>query len=129
MSTKTTRVVIADDHPTVCASLRSLLESQGDIEVVATAKNGREAVELAQTHHPDVIVMDLSMPEMDGLRATSEIKAKDPDAKVVILSMHYNSALVRLARKNGAAAYILKQEAIGKLIPTIRAARQGTLSL
>lgn len=129
MTTEITRVLIADDHSVVCTSLKALLESEDDIEVVATAENGREAIELAQAHKPDVIVMDLSMPVMDGIRATSAIQAQDLDANVIILSMHYNKALVHLARKNGAVDYIVKQDAISKLIPAVRAAHKGTLKL
>lgn len=125
MSEQITRVLLADDHALVRKSLQALLDRQKDIEVVATAVNGREAVRLAQTVEPDIIIMDVSMPELDGIRAAAEIQALGLKAKIIMLSMHHSSALVQQARKNGAAAYIVKQQANSELVPAIRAAQAG----
>ena len=99
------------------------------MEIVGMANNGREAIKLAEQVTPDVIVMDVSMPELDGIRAAGEIKRQGIPAVIIILSMHYSSALVQQARRNGASGYIIKQQANSELIPAIRAAHQGELSL
>ena len=99
------------------------------MEIVATAGNGREAIELAEQQSPDVIVMDVSMPGLDGIRAAGEMKRQGISAEIIMLSMHYNSALVQQARRNGASGYIVKQLANSELIPAIRAAHEGELSL
>jgi two-component system nitrate/nitrite response regulator NarL len=99
------------------------------MEVVGMADNGRIAIELARTMEPDVIVMDVSMPEIDGIRAAGKIHELGIETRIIMLSMHHNSTLLQQARKNGATGYIAKQEAIIELIPAIRAAYEGTLSL
>jgi two-component system response regulator NreC len=129
MSNQVIQVLIVDDHEIVRKSLLSLLAKEPDIQVVGTAVNGREAIDYAQTLNPDVIVMDISMPVLDGIRAAGEMKALAIPAPVIMLSMHHNSALVQQARKNGAAGYIMKQNANSDLIPAIRAAYDGQLSL
>ncbi len=106
-----------------------MLAREPDVNVVATAENGREAIEQAQLMDPDVIVMDVSMPELDGIRAAGKIHTMGLHANIIMLSMHHNSALVEQARKNGASGYIVKQQATRDLIPAIRAAHQGELSL
>ena len=123
-----TRVLVVDDHAVVRKSLQALLERQPDMTVVGTAVNGREAIELAQSTRPDVIIMDVSMPELDGIRATREIHSLGLPAHIIMLSMHHNSALVEQARQNGASGYIIKQQANTDLVPAIRAACTGTLS-
>ena len=129
MSKHIIRVLIVDDHEVVRRSLMAMLAQEPDMEVVGAAENGREAVELAQSIDPDVIIMDVSMPELDGIRAAGEIKARGLAGNIIMLSMHYNSTLVQQARKNGASAYIIKQQVSSDLIPAIRAADQGLLSL
>jgi len=99
------------------------------MEVVGAAGNGREAVQLAQSTTPDVIIMDVSMPEVDGIRAAGEIQALGLAVQIIMLSMHHSSALVQQARKNGAAGYVIKQQANNELIPAIRAAHKGELTL
>lgn len=99
------------------------------MEIVATAGNGRDAIDLAEQKAPDVIVMDVSMPELDGIRAAGEMKKQGITAEIIMLSMHYNTALVQQARRNGASGYIVKHQASSELIPAIRAAHDGTLSL
>lgn len=123
------RVLIADDHSLVRNSIRALLESQEDIEVVGTAVNGQEAITLAQTYAPDVIVMDISMPQMDGIHATERIKELHLSARVVILSMHVNAVLVKQAIKKGAKGYILKQHASNELPIAVRTVKQGEVYL
>lgn len=129
MSDCVIKILIADDHKLVLKSLTALLNREPDMQVVGTAVNGREAVELAKEIEPDIIVMDVSMPELDGIRATYEIQSLDLTSQVIILSMHYNSTLVQQARKHGASGYVLKQKATSELIPSIRAAHDGLLSL
>lgn len=99
------------------------------MEVVGTAVDGREAIQLAQSMNPDVIVMDVSMPELDGIRAAGQIHALGSEAQIILLSMHHNNVLVQQARKNGASGYIVKQQANSELVPAIRAAYEGELSL
>jgi DNA-binding NarL/FixJ family response regulator len=129
MSENNIRVLLADDHEVVLMSIKSLLEREEDIEVVGMAANGREAIQLAQTTIPDVIVMDISMPELDGIRATGKIKALNNSINIIVLSMYKSWTLLQQARKYGASAYITKQKAMSDLVPAIRAVMDGTLSL
>ena len=129
MSKHCTRILLVDDHEIVRNSLQALLAREPDMAVVGTAVNGLEAVQLAQTTEPDVIVMDVSMPELDGIRAAGRIRELGIPARIIMLSMHHSSALVNEARKNGAAAYIIKQQAGSDLIPAIRAVQEGELDL
>ena len=101
------RILIADDHALFRDSLRSLLEAQ-DIEVVGEAKNGQEAVDLSWESKPDVVLMDLTMPEMDGLEATKRIAAELPEVKVVILTASDEDSNLFEAIKSGAKGYLLK---------------------
>jgi DNA-binding NarL/FixJ family response regulator len=121
----TIRVLIADDHALVRESIRAILASQGDMEIVATAADGNEAVQLAMTHQPDVVVMDISMPSMDGLHATELIHRAQEATSIIILSMHVNAALVQQALRMGARGYVLKRRATDELPAAIRAAVQG----
>lgn len=129
MIDKVIRILVADDHPIVRQSIVALLNREPDMEVVGTAVNGRDAIETAQTTHPDVIVMDISMPELDGIRAAGEILQLGLAVPIIMLSMHHNSALVKQARKNGAVGYVVKQRANDALIPAIRAASAGSATL
>ena len=122
------RILIADDHALVRESIRAILANQRDMEIVGTAGDGSEAVELALTHQPDVVVMDISMPSMDGLHAT-ELIHRAQDTNVVILSMHVNAALVQQALRMGARGYVLKRRATEELPDAIRAAMQGEVYL
>lgn len=119
------RVLIADDHALVRESVKAILANEGDIEIVATAGDGQEAVELFKTHHPDVVVMDISMPKMDGIHATELISQQEKSAGIIILSMHVNGALVQQALRMGARGYVLKRQATDELPKAIRAAHQG----
>lgn len=105
------RVVLADDHALVRKGFRRLLEDNPDITVVAEASTGKEAVSLCAMHSPDVVVLDISMPEMDGLQAATEIRNENAAVAILILSMHADGAYQRSARKAGAAGYLLKSSA------------------
>jgi DNA-binding NarL/FixJ family response regulator len=129
MSEQTIRVLVVDDHKLVRKSIENLLAREPDMQVVGTAENGRVAVQLAQAKQPDVIVMDISMPELDGIRAAREIRALGISAGIIMLSMHHSSALVQQARKNGASGYVIKQQATSELIPLIRAVFAGAAFL
>lgn len=122
MSKPPIRILVVDDHDTVRKSIVALLTKEPDIEVVGTAVNGRQAVELAQNTAPDVIVMDVSMPVLDGIRAAGVIRELEIPSQIIMLSMHHNSALLQQARKNGAVHYVIKQQAGRDLIPAVRAA-------
>jgi DNA-binding NarL/FixJ family response regulator len=120
-----TRVVIADDHEIVRDGIQMIIASLDDMEVVGTASNGREAVALATELQPDVVVMDIAMPLLNGLDALELIKAAHPGIKVILLSMHNTADYVRKAVKSDAAGYILKQSAGVELIKAIRTVVRG----
>jgi DNA-binding NarL/FixJ family response regulator len=115
----TIRVLIADDHTIMRAGLRSLLEKEDQIEVVAEAENGRRAVQLAVTHKPDVVVMDVSMPDLNGIEATAQVLDSLPDAKVIALSMHTDKRFVMGMLRAGASGYLLKDCASRELANAI----------
>lgn len=115
----TIRVLIADDHTIMRAGLRSLLEKEDQIEVVAEAENGRRAVQLAIEHKPDVVVMDVSMPDLNGIEATSQVLASLPEAKVIALSMHTDKRFVMGMLRAGASGYLLKDCAYQELASAI----------
>lgn len=125
MSPEKIRILIADDHSLVRKSIRILLESQNDMEVVGTAVNGQEAVLLAQAQTPDVIIMDITMPEMDGIHATERIRALNLSVQVILFSMNVNAVLVQQAVKKGVNGYVLKQHAAKELPQAIRSVQHG----
>jgi NarL family two-component system response regulator LiaR len=129
MSDLPIRILIVDDHKLVRRNLTALLDYEIDFEVVGTAANGREAIDLADKIMPDVVVMDVVMPELDGIRAAKEIHKANSETIIIILSMHHNMALVQQARASGASAYILKQEAAQHLVSAVREANEGRPSL
>ena len=118
----TIRILLADDHGIVRSGLRSLLERDGGMEVVAEADNGREAVRLARECRPDVVVMDIAMPDLNGVEATRQIIADAPRIKVIALSMHADKRYVMEMLKAGASGYLLKDGAFEELAQAIRAA-------
>ena len=103
-----TRVLLADDHALVRAGFRTLLESLPGVHVVADTDNGREALHLIEEYRPDIVFMDISMPELNGLEATARVATEFPSVRVVILSMHANEEYVLRALQAGAAGYLLK---------------------
>ena len=115
------RLLIADDHGIVRGGLRLLLDRQPDMEVVAEACDGVEAVSMALRERPDICVLDVSMPRMTGLQATVEIKTQAPDIAVLVLSMYDDERYLFEALQAGAAGYILKQEADTALVEAVRA--------
>jgi DNA-binding NarL/FixJ family response regulator len=114
------RILLADDHKITRQGLRSLLEKQQDMEVVAEAENGREAIRLAAEMAPDVVIMDITMPDMNGVEATRQILAKSPDIKIIGLSMHSDTVFVTEMLKSGAAGYLIKDCAFEELVRAIR---------
>lgn len=118
-------VLLAEDHMMVREGLRALLEAEGDIEIVGEAETGRRAVELAQRLRPDVVVMDLAMPLLNGLEATRQIRKRVPGTRVLILSAHSDDAYVDQVQALGAAGYLLKQTSAQILARAVREVRQG----
>jgi len=119
------RILLADDHAVMRTGLRLVLERQPDFRVVGEASDGREAVALAQQHKPEVVVMDIGMPNLNGIEAARQVTAALPEVSVVILSMHSDEAYVLRALKAGARAYLLKESAESDLIAAIRAVHNG----
>lgn len=119
------RVMIVDDHHLVRQGLRQLLESEFDIQVVAEAADGQEAVETAGQFRPDVIVMDVEIPGINGIEATGQIRKKHPETQVVMLSMHSDSVLIRQAFEQGARGYVLKKSIGVELINAIHTVCSG----
>jgi DNA-binding NarL/FixJ family response regulator len=115
----TIRVLIADDHKIMLAGLRSLLEKQTDIEVVGEADNGRKAVQMAHEKKPDVVVMDVSMPDLNGIEATTQISESLPETRVIALSMHSDKRFVMGMLRAGASGYLLKDCASQELANAI----------
>ena len=119
------RILLADDHTVVRDGLRALLEKQADMQIVAEAADGRDSVRLAEQHTPDVVVMDIAMPNMNGIEATRRILEQNPDCAVVILSMHQDESYVLRSLKAGAKGYLLKDSLRGDVIEAIRTVSQG----
>ena len=117
----TLRILIADDHETVRRGLKALLSSRPGWVVCAGAATGREAVDLAWQHRPDVVVMDISMPDLNGLEATRKIRKMLPKTEVLVLSLHYSDQLVRNIVDAGARGYVLKSDASRDLLNAVEA--------
>ena len=121
----TIRILIADDHGIVAEGLKSLVEAEPDIEVVGIVADGRAAVQHARESRPDVVVMDMSMPELNGADATRAILQNDPACRVIVLSMYAEREYVRRALKAGAMGYVVKRSAAKELVDAIRAVHAG----
>jgi DNA-binding NarL/FixJ family response regulator len=125
MNTQPIRILIADDHAMLRDALTSMMSVHEDIEVIGSAGNGREAVELVRQLQPDVAIVDISMPELNGIDATAEIAAISPQTKVVILSMQGTSEHLYRSLQAGAHGYLLKGSAGKMLIEAVRAVHAG----
>jgi DNA-binding NarL/FixJ family response regulator len=119
------RILIADDHGIVRSGLKLLLDRQSDLEVVAEAEDGVDALEKALSVRPDLAILDVSMPRMTGLQATHEIRKQVPEVQVLILSMHEDERYLFEALRAGAAGYVLKRAADKDLLEAVRAAARG----
>jgi RNA polymerase sigma factor (sigma-70 family) len=119
------RVLIADDHGIVRQGLRALLEKSSEISVIGEASDGREAVRLAAELHPNIVVMDIAMPLLNGVDATSQILSRDPEVKIIILSMHSDESYILRALSAGAKGYLLKDSAEGDILPAVQTVAQG----
>jgi len=119
------KILLADDHSLVRQGFSMILSAQADMQIVGEASNGREAVELAGKLHPDVVVMDVTMPELNGIEATRRIAEAAPRARVLALSMHKDSVYVREILRAGARGYLLKDSADADLIAAVRSVAKG----
>jgi DNA-binding NarL/FixJ family response regulator len=119
------RVLSVDDHPVVREGIAALIARQSDMELIAEACNGREAVDLFRKHHPDVTLMDLQMPEMGGIDALSAIRGEFPDARIIVLTSYAGDIQVFRALRSGARGYLLKDMLRKELLETIRAVHAG----
>jgi DNA-binding NarL/FixJ family response regulator len=119
------RILLADDHTIVRDGLRALLERQADMSVVAEAADGRECVQLAEQHSPDVVIMDVAMPEMNGIEAARRILSANPKTSVLILSMHRDESYVLRALRAGARGYLLKDSPRDDVLTAIRTVAAG----
>jgi len=126
---ETIRVFIAEDHPIVRRGVKDLLETEPDIQMVGEAVNGLQAVELVSDLQPDVVLMDLVMPVMDGIEATRQIRSRDPDVRILVLTSFATDDKVFPAIKAGALGYLIKDTAPEDLIQAIRQVQRGQVSL
>ena len=120
-----TQVLLADDHSIVRKGLRSILEGEEDVSVVAEAANGREAVRLCEQFRPNIAIMDIGMPQLNGIDATTQIRKASPETQIMILSMHTDETYILRALSCGAKAYVLKDAAEDEILPAMRALLSG----
>jgi DNA-binding NarL/FixJ family response regulator len=123
------RILVVDDHPVVRAGIQSLVTGHADLTVVAQAANGREAIQQFRSHHPDVTLMDIQMPEMNGLDALMAIRNENPSARIIMLTTYAGDAQVMRAIKAGAQGYLMKNALHRELLDTIRAVHAGKKAL
>ncbi len=120
-----TRVLLVDDHELVRQGIATMLSSASDIQVIGEARTGREALEIARTQLPDIVLMDVRMPDMDGLEATRKIKEERPRTAVIMVTMHDNPAYLRDAVRAGAAGYLLKDVSKEELVDAVHQVATG----
>jgi len=119
------RILTVDDHPLLRKGIAALVDGEADLKIVAEARNGKEAIEAFRSHQPDVTLMDLQMPEVDGLDAIDNIRREFPEARIVVLTTYSGDVQVLRALKSGVRAYILKSHIHKDLLDTIRAVHAG----
>jgi DNA-binding NarL/FixJ family response regulator len=119
------RILIADDHAIIRRGLRTLLEHEPGLEVIAEASDGREAIEVAQREHPHVVIMDIGMPNLNGIEAARHISETLRDTQIVVLTVHADEAYLLSALKAGARGYVLKSSAESEVVNAVRAVSQG----
>jgi DNA-binding NarL/FixJ family response regulator len=122
-SAKPYRILIVDDHPVVRRGIRSLLAPQPTLEIIAEASTGTEALELVKKSKPDLVILDLTMPEMDGLEASLKIREESPQTEVLVLTMHFADDIARDVLRSGARGYVLKSDADTELVAAIERIR------
>ncbi len=123
------RVIIAEDHNLVRQGIRALLEQSGDVQVVAEAATGEEAIQLVEIHKPEVVVMDLSMPRLDGAQAAERILDMNLPTQIIILSMHADTTMVQQLLRRGVKGYLLKDAVTAELLLAVRSVSQGKMFL
>jgi two-component system response regulator NreC len=123
----TSKVVIADDHAIVRGGLRALIHDEIGLDLIGEAAGGYEAIELVEKFHPEVLVLDISMPDLDGISVTRKLKPNFPDLRILILTLHEDEALVKEAIKAGASGYILKRAAESELVTAIQVILRGDM--
>ena len=123
------RIVLADDHRIMREGLRRLLDAEPGLEVVGEAGDGRTAITLVEEHHPDLVILDIGMPDLNGIEAARRILGEHPTIKIVALSMHADRRFVGEMLKAGASAYVLKEGAFEELIAAIEAVTEGKIYL
>lgn len=123
------KVLLADDHQIIREGLRSLVDREPDMEVIAEAENGRIAVELNEEHHPEVVIMDINMPDLNGMEATRQIVSNTPNVKIVALSVLSDQRFITGMIKAGASGYLLKDCAFKELAQAIRTVAEGDIYL
>ena len=124
-----TRILLVDDHPLVRRALRDILEKEPDLHVVGEAGDGRQAIEMTEEHHPDIVIMDISMPVLNGVEATKQIKASNPLTAVLILTVHTDVETLFSILQAGASGYLVKSIFGPEVIHTIRAVMDGDMVL
>ncbi|MBN1139114.1 MAG: response regulator transcription factor [Anaerolineae bacterium] len=120
-----TRVVIVDDHPIVRAGMRTVLDAAGDVQVVAEGASGDDALRLVAQYQPDVLVLDVNLPDLNGLEVTHRLRKRDIQTAILVLTVHDDNQTVLGLLESGATGYVLKDEALETLVSAVRAAARG----
>lgn len=118
-------ILIADDHPLILKGLKKLLEGEHEFRVVGSATKGEEAIRLVKHHQPDMLILDLMLPDMNGLEVLKQVKQIAPQTRIVILSLHNDHSYIVEAFRNGAAGYVLKNSATTELVDAVRKVKSG----
>jgi two-component system, NarL family, response regulator NreC len=119
------KILLADDHDLLCAGLAALIDREQDMQVIGQARDGRDAAQKVQELHPDLVIMDINMPELSGIEAAAQIHEKCPEVKILALSVHEDKYHLRKVLREGAAGYLPKRAAVSELIQAIRTVASG----